>query len=250
MENRRLALVKKTKRRKLHKWIFWLCFLLIMGIGITCAITGFSVKKIEVNGCQTYTEGEVLREIQSKDYVPNTLVMIFQNRTFGQRYLPFIEKVTMSLGDTHTLKIHITEKLRAGVFEYMGKYVYFDSEGIAQESRNYRFPGVPLVTGVKFDEMIPGKKIPVQGNYYDTILSITQKIATYDLDISEIHFENENDITLKSGKYSIYLGTPAYLDGKMSKISEVLEAISEKGKKGTVDMRLYTDEKNIITYSK
>ena len=249
MENRRLALVKKTKRRKLHKWLFWLCFLLMIGLGAACVVTEFSVKNIEVSGCQTYTEGEVLRKVKSRDYVPNTLLMIAQNRIFGQRYLPFVEKMTMSLGDSHTLKIHVTEKLRAGVFEYMGKYVYFDSDGIAQESRNYRFSGVPLVTGVKFDEMIPGKKIPAEGNYYDTILSITQNIATYGLDISEIHFENENDITLKSGKYAVYLGTSAYLDGKMSKIPEVLDAIAEKSKKGSVDMHLYTDEKPIITYS-
>ena len=213
-------------------------------------VAGFSIKKIEVTGNQTYTDGEIIRAIQEKDYVPNTLVMMAQNRLFGQKYLPFIENITMSIGDTHTLKIRVKEKLRSGVFEYMNENVYFDSEGIAQESRNYRFAGVPVVTGIKFSKMVLGKKIPVQGGYFNTIVSITEKISTYGLDISEIHFENENDIVLLSGRFEIYLGTSAYLDGKMSRIAEVLEAVSKEHKKGTIDMHLYTDEKDIITFHK
>ena len=129
--------------------IFWLCLLCILVLGIICVVVGFSIKKIEVNGNQTYTDGEIIREVQKKDYVGNTLVMIAQNRIFGQKYLPFIEDITMSFSDTHTLEIHVKEKLRSGVFEYMNENVYFDSEGIAQESRGYRFDGVPVICDVE-----------------------------------------------------------------------------------------------------
>lgn len=248
MKSRQLTLIKNTKNNKLHKIIFWLCFLCILGLGAACVIVGFSVKNIEVSGNQTYTSGEIIREVKKKDYVGNTLVMMAQNRIFGQKYLPFIEDISMSFGDTHTLKIHVKEKLRSGVFEYMNENVYFDSEGIAQESRDYLFAGVPVVTGVKFNKMVLGEKIPVDGDYFHTILSITEKISTYGLNISEIHFESEDDITLLSGKFEIYLGTSAYLDGKMSRISEILSAVSKEHGKGTVDMHLFTDEKNIITF--
>ncbi len=248
MKNRHLTLVKNTKNNKLHKIIFWLCFLCILGLGAACVVVGFSVKNIEVSGNQTYTDGEIIREVQKKDYVGNTLVMIAQNRIFGQKYLPFIENLTMSFSDTHTLQIRVKEKLRSGVFEYMDQNVYFDSEGIAQEIRSYRFDGVPVVTGVEFDKMVLGEKIPVDGDYFDTILSITEKISTYGLDISEIHFESENDITLISGNFDIYLGTTDFLDGKMSKITDILDAVSGEHDKGTIDMHLYTDEKNIITF--
>lgn len=248
MNNRQLTLIKNTKKRKLHKTIFWLCILCILGLGIFCAAVGFSVERIEVSGNQTYTDGEIIRKVKEKDYVGNTLIMMAQNRIFGQKYLPFIEEITMSFGDTHTLQIHVKEKLRSGVFEYMDKNVYFDSEGIAQESRGYRFAGVPVVTGVPFHEIVLGKQIPVDGSYFNTILAITEKISTYGLNISEVHFENENDITLLSGKFEIYLGTSAYLDGKMSRIVETLEAVSREHKKGVIDMHLYTDEKNIIIF--
>lgn len=254
MENRRknsnLRLIKTTKKKRLSGK---LAALYIVGVLILASIfigVQFSVKDIKVKGNYTYTEGEIIRYVKAKDYVPNTLVMILQNRVFGQSYLPFVENMTMSMEDPHTLKIKVKEKLRTGVFEYMNKNVYFNEEGIAMESRNYRFEGVPVVTGIKFREFVLGKPIPADGDYFDTILSITKKISTYKLDISEIHFEGENEITLYSGKYKIYLGSAVSLDGKMSKIAEVLDTVSGKYKKGTIDMHLYTDEKNIITFHK
>ena len=250
MENTNLKLVEKKNNKKIHILVLVICFAAVIGTGIFFMITEFSIQKIEVKGNHTYTDAEIVRAIQEQDYVANTLIMMAQNRVFGQTYLPFIENISMSYDDTHILKVKVKEKLRAGVFEYMDKNVYFNSEGIAMESRNHLFDGVPVVTGVSFDTLVLGNKIPVSGDYFQTIVSITKKISTYDLDISEIHFENENDITLTSGNYEIYLGSSSYLDGKMSKIPEVLSAISEQAKKGNIDMHLYTDEKNIITYYK
>ena len=121
------------------------------------------------------------------------------------------------------------------------------------ESRNTLFEGVPVVTGVKFNEMnlkkkILENKVPVKKNYFNTIVSITKKITTYKLNVSEIHFEGEDDITLTSLKYKIYLGSSSYLDGKMSKLSSILETVSSNYKKGTIDMHLYTDDKPIVTF--
>ncbi|MDD7113195.1 MAG: FtsQ-type POTRA domain-containing protein [Lachnospiraceae bacterium] len=250
MENRNLKLVKNRKQKKYNKAIFFLCLIAVLGIGIYFLITDFSIQNIEVKGNTTYTDAEIINAVKSQDYVDNTLVMIAQNQVFGQTYLPFIENISMGYDKSHTLKIKVKEKLRAGVFEYMNKNVYFNSEGIALESRNQLFDGVPVVTGVSFNKMVLGKKIPVDGDYFDTIMNITKKISTYGLEISEIHFENEDDITLVSGKYQIYLGSSLYLDGKMSKIAGILSAVSKEHKKGVIDMHLYTDEKNIITYHK
>ena len=153
----------------------------------------FSIQSIEVKGNTTYTDGEIINAIKEQDYVGNTLVMIAQNQVFGQTYLPFIENISMGYDNSHVLKVKVKEKLRAGVFEYMNKNVYFNSEGIALESRNQLFEGVPVVTGVSFDKLVLGKQIPVKGDYFNTIMNITKKISTYGLEISEIHFENEDE---------------------------------------------------------
>ena len=142
MENRNLKLVKNRKQKKYNKAIFFLCLIAVLGIGIYFLITDFSIQNIEVKGNTTYTDAEIINAVKSQDYVDNTLVMIAQNQVFGQTYLPFIENISMGYDKSHTLKIKVKEKLRAGVFEYMNKNVYFNSEGIALESRNQLFDGV------------------------------------------------------------------------------------------------------------
>ncbi len=104
-------------------------------------------------GNNTYTNAEIIEAMKEDGYIDNTLLMIAQNQIFDQTYLPFIERVSMSYDDSHILKVKVKEKLRTGVFKYMNEYVYFNENGIAMESRNTLFEGVPVVTGVKFNEM-------------------------------------------------------------------------------------------------
>ncbi len=245
LENR-----KRKKRRRIRKAILFLLMTAIIGMGVYYVYVDYSLESFNVTGNTTYMDSEVIEAVKKEDFVPNTLVMVAENLIFGQTYLPFIEKVSMSCEEPHILHIKVKEKLRAGVFQYMDKYYYFNEKGVAMESRKTLFPGVPIVTGVNFREVMPEEQIKVDGDYFDTIVDITKKISTYKLDISEIHFEGENDITLVSGNFSIYLGGKEYLNGKMSKIPAVLESLTGKYTEGTIDMSLYTDEKKIITYRK
>lgn len=252
MEERNLKLVADNSSRKRHILLLLACLIVVFGMGIYFLLTDFAIQKVEIKGNNTYTNTEILNAMKKDGYVNNTLLMVVQNQIFGQTYLPFIDKVSMSYDDSHILKVRVKEKLRAGVFQYMNEYVYFNENGIAVESRNTLFEGVPIVTGVKFtqlsvDQKILENKVPVKKQYFNTIVSITKKIAAYDIPITEIHFDGEDDITLHSSKYRIYLGSSSYLDGKMSRIASILETISSSYKKGTIDMHLYTDERPVIT---
>ncbi len=246
--SRRFALVKRRKNRKFHKLLVLLLLILLLGGGTFFVIREFSLEGIEVADNITYSQEEVISAIRSDHYVDNTLAMIAINKLLGDTYLPFIESASMSFDRPHILKVKIKEKIRAGVFQYMDRNVYFDSDGIAQESRNMLFSSVPVVTGVRFDKLVLGEKIPVDGNYFDTIVLITKKISSYNLNVSRIHFESENDIYLVSGRYQIYLGGTQYLETKMSKISEILKSVSQKSDSGIIDMHLFTDGKDIITF--
>lgn len=250
MEGRNLKLVKNRRAKKIRLLYIVVFFVVIIGLGGYFLAVDFRIRDIEIKGNSTYTDTEILDAMKEDGYVGNTLLMIAQNQLFGQTYLPLIESVSMGYEDSHVLKVQVKEKLRAGVFKYMNQYVYFNEKGIAMESRNTLFDKVPVVTGVKFDTMELEKKIPVKENYFNTIVEITKKIATYKLSVSEIHFRGENDITLTTPDYKIYLGSPSYLEGKMSKIPSVIKALEKEKKKGIIDMHLYTDDKMIITFRK
>ena len=248
MDKTALTLVHNKKKKRVWKILIPIILILLIGIGVWFLVTNWSIEAIEIEGTTTYTDDEVIHALQEEDYVPNTLLMVLENRIFGQTYLPFVEKVTMSCKNPHVLKLHIKEGLRAGVFEYMGKYVYFNDEGMAMESRNHLFDEVPVVTGLNYDKLVLGEKIPVKDDYFRTIVMITKKIASYKLDISEIHFDDKDQITLTCGDYQIFLGTSTDIEDKMSKISSVLESVSKQHKKGTIDLSLYDSEREIITF--
>ncbi len=254
MADNNMRLVKKNKRAKKRrrKIIFLILLLLVIGAGGYLIYYEFSATEIDVSGCTTYTEKEVETAVKKQYYVPNTIVMTAESYIFSQKYLPFIQTIEMKFDeeDYHKLKIHIKEKLRIGCFSYHNKYVYFDEDGYALESRNRLFDNIPVVTGLQYNKLVLGEKIPVKGDYFNTVMTITKKISAYNLDVSEIHFDGEDNITLVSGDYEIYLGSDTALEGKMSKISEVLKTVSEEASQGTIDMHLYTDEQNIITFRK
>ncbi len=240
---------KKRKRRRIIAAIT-----AVLLIAVTAAVyyivTEYSMENIQVKGNYTYTTGEVVDAVEKEDFVPNTLVMTAQSRIFKRTYLPFIARMKMNCRDHHVLRIEVEEKMRAGVFKYMKRYIYFNDNGYAMESRKTLFEHVPVVTGVKFQEVTLSEKIKVKGDYFDTIVSLAKLILSYNLDISEIHFEGEDDITLVSGSYRIHLGSTKNLKNKIENISPVLESVSEKSDKGTIDMSLYTDEKKTITFHK
>ena len=173
MGERNLKLVADNKPRKRHILLLFACLAVVLGMGIYFLITDFSIQKIQISGNNTYTNAEIIEAMKEDGYIDNTLLMIAQNQIFDQTYLPFIEKVSMSYDDSHILKVKVKEKLRTGVFKYMNEYVYFNENGIAMESRNTLFEGVPVVTGVKFNEMnlkrkILENKVPVKKNYFNT----------------------------------------------------------------------------------
>ena len=249
MAKTNLTLVQKKKKRG-GRIAFLIILLAFVAIALYLIITQFSTEKIQVEGATSYTDAEVEKAVRSKYYVPNTLVMTVESAIFSQKYLPFIQTIHMQYSneDYHVLRIKIKEKLRAGSFSYMNRNVYFDEDGIALESRINKIDHVPEVSGVRYNKLELGKQIPVKGNYFDKIMSITKRIQTYNIDVSKIHFRSKDDIVLTSGNYKIRLGSTDALDGKMSKINDIKKSLHGKYSSGTIDMHLYTDEQNLINF--
>ena len=128
MQERKLKLVADNSSRKRHILLLLAAFIVVIGMGIYFLLTDFAIRKVEIKGNTTYTNTEILDAMKKDGYINNTLLMIVQNQLFGQTYLPFIDKVSMSYEDSHVLKVRIKEKLRAGVFQYMNQYVYFNEK--------------------------------------------------------------------------------------------------------------------------
>lgn len=251
MSDHRFRVVEKRKKGKWNRWILFVLLLAALGLGGYFVKVNYSIERIEVSGNVTYSDAKIIEYMTQERYVNNNVVMVVLHWLTGDTYLPFIEKITMSFEQPHVLKVKVKESIRAGMIEYGHKNWYFDESGVALECRNTRFEGVPLVTGVNVKKkMSLGEKVPVDGDYFNTIVLITKQIAIYGLSIDQIHFEEEDDIYLVSGKYQFYIGDTNYLNTKMNKIPEIIKSVSKKSKSGLIDMHLLTDDKNIITFTK
>ncbi len=249
-KKKQTRLGKRRRRRKRIRRIIMLLLLLAVGLAACYLVRGGRIRKIVIEGNVTYTTGEIEERIRQEEYEPNSFVMTLHNHFFHPTYFPFIEEARMSVkaDKPGVLHVKVKEKGRAGVFEYMNRFFYFNEDGYTMESRNSLFEEVPLVTGVQFKEVKPGEKIKARGDYTSSVIAIVRGIRNYEIQVYEIHFDSEDEITLDCGSFKIYLGSVSSLDGKMSRIPAILEAVSKEHKGGTIDLHLFEEDKEYITF--
>lgn len=250
MSRRTLKLVEKNKRRKRNRIIIKvILFTLIVSLALFVALY-FRTKSIRVNGNETYTEEEVIKSVKSKRYIGNTLLMMIKSKFLEEDYLPFIDYTYFSFANSHILDVKVKELPRAGAFKQGNFYMYFNYSGIVVEKKKKLFDGVPLLEDIKMGKAKINQSIPVADDVKHAIVSTTKNLAQKDVAISSLSIDKKGQITLKSGEYVILLGDVSCIEAKVAKIPEVLSAISKEYSSGTIDMTLYTDEQEIITYHK
>jgi cell division protein FtsQ len=153
----------------------------------------------------------------------------------------------VSIESKDTIRITVYEKALAGYVSYLGRYVYFDKDGIVVETSEEKTEGVPLVTGLQFDHVILHEPLPVeQPEVFDEILNITQQLAKYDLSADKIYFDSDYEVTLIFGEARISLGTNDDLDEKIMKLQYILPDL--QGKSGVLDMREYSEDTKTYTF--
>jgi len=130
----------------------------------------------------------------------------------------------------------------------MDSYVYFDKDGIILDVSSDIIQGVPCIKGLKFDSWEIGKKLPIDDTgKFQSILSITQLIDKYELDIDGIKFTAENEIILLHDKITIELGNGEYLEIQMMNLGSILAQL--EGKEGTLYMKDFNSENATASFS-
>ena len=145
-------IVKMPKVRKIsgRVWVFLgiAAFLLCVFLLITGKYT---VKTITVEGNVHYTNDEIVDMVMKNQLDHNSLYLFLKYRKKGIEGIPFIEKMNVSILAPDTIKITVYEKAVAGYIEYLGKYMYFDKDGIIVETSDKKTVGIPQITGLKCD---------------------------------------------------------------------------------------------------
>ena len=204
-------------------------------------------KKIKIDGLSYYTQAEVRKAIAENGYINNSVGYYLKCKFATPKLLPFVDTIYVSINAPDSITIHVKEKKRAGCLQYNGKYVYFDKNGYALESHEKKYDNVPLVTGLKYNELQMQKKIDVKDEkVFSYLLELTTAISKYHLPIDQIHIKDDGNALLISGNITVDLYDKNDIDIKIPELKGMLKKV--KGKSGTIDMRYFSEDRKIAIF--
>ena len=179
--------------------------------------------------------------------IDNSVAYFLKCKIASPDLLPFIDSIHVRINRPDTITVEVKEKKRAGCLLYNGKYVYFDKNGYALESYEKKYDDVPLVTGLKYDELVMQEKIPVKKEkVFSYLLELTTAIDKYNLPIDQIYIKEDGNALLISDKITVDLYNKKDSDIKISELAGMLKKV--KGKSGTIDMKYFSEDHKIAVF--
>lgn len=210
------------------------------------AVFSMQAKSISVEGNNQYTDEEIKNYIFDDVYDENILVLWAKTKLGKTETIPFVEKYDVEILSMDKVRVTIYEKSMVGYIDYMGTYMYFDRDGVVVESSSQKIEGIPKVTGIEYEYILLHEKIPVENDdVFDLLLTVTQNLQKYKLEIEKINVTSKLEITLHIDDVKIYLGTDKDLSEKISDLSEFASKL--EGRSGTMDMSVLDTEGNGYT---
>lgn len=229
------------------RFIIW--FLLLVIVGGIGYVSTFTVEQVEVNGCEYVNTQTISDAVKAEAPLDNTLLLYLKNKMNKLEDIRFVSKMDIELTDKNTISVTVYEKSIAGCVLYQNSYVYFDKDGIVLDTSENRISKVPCIQGLTFSEWEMGKKLSSSDDKkFQTILTITQLVEKYNLEIDGIRFTAENEIVLKQGGITIELGEGEYLAVQMMNLGNILENL--KGMSGTLYMKDFDSENATASFRK
>lgn len=230
------------------KKAFKIIFILLVTVAAICGTIlfvyrEFEIKEVTVTGSERYTSDEI-RSYLIKDWSDKTVFLIYLKDRFSdeEEYIPFIESYEITVTGKNSINVKLYEKIVIGCAEVMGRYMYFDREGIVVESSKEWDGKVPVITGLMYDEIVLYQPLNIQKKeLFEKILEISRLIDKYGLEVGVIDFNSLYEITLTISGNEFMLGKRENYDVQVSNIGNILSSIGDE--KLRVDMTDF-DENN------
>ena len=238
-------MIEQEKDRTNYEVLSIKHMLILIGIlaVLAAGIWGYNLyrlKEVTFDGLTRYTEEEFSEKLNSGFLTSLTPVFCLMD-TLDQKDIPFVEKYEIDYVDRQTARIQVYEKRVTGCVIIMGRYMFFDKDGIVVESSDAPLEGIPVITGLKFNEIVLYQKLQVQKqSLFDTILQLARLIEQNKITVQEIAFDSGYEVTLYLDNLTVLLGKKTNYDEELNALAGILESVS--GKTGTLDMRNYTRE--------
>lgn len=240
---------------RLHKSIYIITGIIIaiiifIAIAADYVLKNYTITNIYVDGNTHYTDEEIVSMVMVDKLDHNSLYLSLKYQDKSIRDIPFIEKMDVNIVSPDTIRINVYEKAIAGYISYLGRYMYFDRDGIIVESSLETTDGVPEVMGLDFNSVVLYQRLPIDNaDVFEEILDITQLLSKYNLNADKIFFDKDYNVYLYFDDVEVTIGTNSHIDEKIIQLQYILPKL--EGKSGILDMEDYDGtSKNIIFQEK
>ena len=235
------------KKRHFVIWVIILMTGLTMMAGYAYARENYTVRNVEVEGSGHYTDDEIVHMVMNNALAGNSLYLayLYNGESLGD--IPFIERIDVDIVSPDTVRINVYEKSVAGCVKWLGKYVYFDREGVVCEISDKVTSGIPLILGLDTDYCVLYEPLPVkEPSVFRDILTMTQLLDKNGLTADRIFFDNTLGVHLLFGDIEVELGGNDALEEVFARVSELLPKLADK--KGILRMKDYSGNGEDVTF--
>ncbi len=235
-----------------HKSLYIIAVILLVvllagGLGVKYIYDNYTVVNTYVNGNTHYTNEQIIDMVLQGRLSHNSLYLSYKYRDKSIENIPFVEKIDVDIVSPDTIRINVYEKAIAGYMAYLGRYIYFDRNGIVVESSLEPSDQVPEVMGLSFDYIIMHEKLPIDNEkVFEEILDITQLLSKYELSADKIFFDSDYNVYVYFGGIEVSLGTDAFIDEKIIQLQYILPDL--EGKTGILEMKDFDEDTKTIGF--
>lgn len=228
----------RRKKRK-HQKLWTALFLLLLGLVLAASI---KITKITVTGNKKYSQEQIEALLFDGKWSRNSLYSYYQSQFEPHRQIPFIEDYEILFLSPVSVEVIVYEKSVVGYVSYMSSYMYFDKDGIIVESSSSKLEGIPQVTGLEFGQIVLNRPLPIKNQQiFERVMNLTQILSVFELQTDRIHYDEHGNVTLSIDEIEVYLGDNLEMNGKISRLADMLPVLS--GMAGTLYLDSY-DENN------
>ncbi len=221
--------------------------IVLLILGVFWFLEFFRITAVQVEGNAHYSAEQIREMVMDSKFSDNSIFLSMQYHNKSITDVPFVEKIDVSVVDRHTVKITVYEKALAGYVQYLGTYMYFDKDGIVVESSGILTPGIPEVSGLKFNHVVLHEPLPVENEeIFQEILNVTNLLNKHGLAATKIQFDSYYNMTLHFEKVRVILGEDADLDQIIMRLTGILPHL--QGKSGVLHMETFKEGNKDITF--
>ncbi len=225
--------------------IIFLAVLVFLAFGVAIFMNFTTMSEVETEGLTAYERKEFLKKTGYNDSFGNTYIYYFKNKFKDHPEIAFIEKYEVTIVNKNKVMITVYENDILGAVKVMSNYFYFNREGVIIATSVDRKKDVPLVKGLEFTEVVVHEPLKTQKNtIFESIMEISNLLTKYSIQVSEIIYDDNNNISLVSGNLIIIMGTKATYERQLGAIAEIYERAALTG--GTIDLRNYSETNTTI----